>query len=360
MEAKFQINNNILSKDSKAYFIADIAANHDGDLKQAKELFRLAKASGADAVKMQHHNVKKYVSDIGFKALGSKQSHQASWGKSIFEVYKSAEVPLDWTNELVAWAQELKIDFFTTPYDLDMVDVLKNHVSAFKVGSGDLNWDEMLIKVARTGKPVIVASGACTIGEVQHAMSVLQKHTDQIALLQCNTNYTGSIENFKFINLNVLKTYATMYPDILIGLSDHTPGDVTVLGAIALGAKIIEKHFTDDTNRPGPDHPFSMDPKSWEKMVRDSRLLEAALGRSIKETEENEAETVVLQRRAIRVLRNMKKGQAIKRGDIEFQRPAPKEAYRPNDVTNVLDKTLSRDIGAGSHLSPFYFETGQE
>ncbi len=121
--------------------------------------------------------------------------------------------------------------------------------------------------------------------------------------MQCNTNYTGSIENFNFIELNVLKTYRKEFKNIVLGLSDHTPGHTTVLGAVALGAKVIEKHFTDSNEREGPDHKFSMNPTSWKEMVLRTRELERALGNDDKLIMENEKETVVLQRRAIRAKR---------------------------------------------------------
>ena len=199
------------------YFIADIAANHDGELPRAKKLITLAKKAGANAVKFQHHDVSKYVSDQGFKALGNKFSHQSKWEKSIYEVYKDAEVPLDWTEELKQHSSEESIDFFSTPYDLDMVDYLDKFVPAFKIGSGDVAWDMMLEKIALKNKPVLFATGASTLEEVIHAHEILSGINDKIILMQCNTNYTGSIENFRYINLNVLKTYATLFPNTILG-----------------------------------------------------------------------------------------------------------------------------------------------
>ena len=140
---------------------------------------------------------------------------------------------------------------------------------------------------------------------------ILALKTD-LALLQCNTNYTGSLENFKYINLNVLNTFKNIYPSMILGLSDHTPGHSTVLGAIALGARIIEKHFTDNCEREGPDHKFSMTPKTWKEMVDRSRELESSLGSGIKEIEKNELETVVLQRRSLRLKMISKKELSLK------------------------------------------------
>ena len=346
-----KINNNIISNDSQVYFIADIAANHDGDRERAKDLILLAKKAGADAVKFQHHDVNKYVSDFGFKKLGQKFSHQSKWDKTIFEVYKDAEVPMGWTEILKNYCDEIEVDFFSTPYDLDMVDHLDPYVPAYKIGSGDIVWDAMIEKIASKNKPVLVATGAANLEEVVHAHKLLVKLNPQIILMQCNTNYTGSIENFKYINLNVLKTYSTLFPDTILGLSDHTSGHETVLGAVALGVKAIEKHFTDDTTRQGPDHPFSMDPAAWKAMVDSTRLLEASMGGLVKKIEDNEKETVVLQRRAVRATRKIHKGEKLERNMIEFQRPCPRGAMKPNEFATNVGKTLKSDILEGKCLN---------
>jgi sialic acid synthase SpsE len=347
---EIKIGNKVVGYKQPVYFIADIAANHDGDINRAKKLINLAKEAGADAVKFQHHDVSKYVSDFGFKNLDGKFSHQSKWDKSIFEVYKDAEVPLNWTEELMDECNRINIDFFTTPYDLDMVDYFKDKVPAFKIGSGDLAWHSMLKKIAETGKPVLFATGAGTMQEVQTAMEIISSINKNIVLMQCNTNYTADNSNYKYIQLNVLQTYKTMYPETTLGLSDHTKGHVTVLGAVALGAKVIEKHFTDDTNRPGPDHPFSMDPTTWANMVNDTRLLESSLGHFTKEVQQNEKETVILQRRAIRVIKDVKEGDVLKVKDIQFQRPCPGDALSVNEIDKLLNKTIAKTINAGDYL----------
>ena len=347
---EIKIGKHTIGYNHPSYFIADIAANHDGDLERAKKLILLAKKSGADAVKFQHHDVSKYVSDFGFKNLGNKFSHQSKWKKSIFEVYKDAEVPRNWTTELKDYCEKIDITFFTTPYDLDTVDFINPYVPAFKIGSGDVAWHSMLRKIASTNKPVIFATGAATLQEVADAVKIISVYTENFVLMQCNTNYTGSDENFKYINLNVLKTYNTLFPDVILGLSDHTHGGVTVLGSVALGARVIEKHFTDDTSRDGPDHPFSMDPKSWKKMVDDTRLLEMAMGSSLKKVEDNELETVILQRRSIRIVNSIDVGDTIKEKDFQFQRPCPKDAISVNDFKLIIGKKLIKEIEIGDYL----------
>lgn len=356
MSNSIQISKTKIGFNYPTYFIADIAANHDGDLNRAKKLIYLAKESGADAVKFQHHDVSKYVSDYGFKSLGNKFSHQAKWNKSIFEVYKDAEVPKNWTSVLKEYCDEVDIDFFSTPYDLDMVDHLKDVVPAFKIGSGDVAWEAMLEKIALTGKPVLFATGAATINEVVRAVDVIKKYNNQILLMQCNTNYTASMENFKYINLKVIDLYKTLFPDLVLGLSDHTPGHVTALGAVALGARAIEKHFTDDTKRPGPDHAFSMDPITWREMVNATRYLESALGSTLKKVEDNEKETVVLQRRAIRVTKQFTVGETLVNGTFQFQRPCPPDAIHPNNILSIIDKPLRKEIEHGDYLRLEHFD----
>ena len=348
---KIRIKERLVGEDEPVYFVADIAANHDGDLGRAKKLIELAKAAGADAAKFQHHRVAHYVSKLGFESLGGQLSHQKKWDKPVFEVYKDAQVPLDWTAELKAHCDKVGIHFFSTAYDLEMVDLLDPYVPAFKVGSGDINFPQMLTRVASKHKPVLLATGASTMGEVQKAVGLIRGTNPDLVLMQCNTNYTGSADNFKYINLNVLKTYRQMYPDLVPGLSDHTPGHATVLGAIALGARVVEKHFTDDTSRKGPDHPFSMDPAAWREMVDRSRELEAALGSPERQVAPNEQETLVLQRRCLRACAQIKKGTLIPPAMIEFQRPAPPGSFEPSFIRSLVGRAATRDIREGEHFS---------
>ena len=168
--------------------------------------------------------------------------------------------------------------------------------------------------------------------------------------MQCNTNYTNEIENFKYINLNVLKLFKKKFKDVILGLSDHTSGHETVLGAIALGARVIEKHFTDSNLRNGPDHKFSMNPKSWQQMIEASRTLEKAMGNNIKKVEDNEKETVILQRRSIRAKDNIKKNQIIKKKDFDFLRPCPDDALPVYDFNQILNKKSKFSIKKGDYI----------
>ena len=333
------------------YFIADVAANHDGDLERAKDLICMAKEAGADAAKFQHFRAETIVSDVGFRSLGNQQSHQASWRKSVVEVYRDASVSVDWTETLKATCDKVGITFFTSPYDFDLVDHIDHYAPAYKIGSGDITWIEMVERIASKQKPYFLATGASTTDEVVRAIEAALAINPQIGLLQCNTNYTGDLENFRYVQLNVLKTYRSMFPEMILGLSDHTPGHATVLGAVALGARIIEKHFTDDASRVGPDHKFSMDPKSWLCMVERTRELELALGDGLKKVEENELQTVVLQRRSLRLVRDLPAGHVIVRNDLVALRPAPVDALQPYEISQAIGRPLRAAKRAGEHLT---------
>lgn len=332
------------------YFIADIAANHDGDLERAKDLIYMAAEAGADAAKFQHFKADTIVSDAGFKALGQQQSHQSKWKKSVAEVYQDASVPLMWTTALKETCDKAGICFFTSPYDKELVDHIEPYVPAFKIGSGDITWLEIIEHIASKQKPYIIASGASSMDDVHRAVDTALAINPQIALMQCNTNYTANLENFRYIHLNVLKCYRAMYPDMVLGLSDHTLGHATVLGAVALGARMIEKHFTDDIGRDGPDHGFSMTPDAWRAMVEATRELEHALGNGIKQVEANEIETAVLQRRSIRLLQDLSAGTELTREHLTVLRPCPVDAISPGMIAQVVGKRLAHDLKSGEYL----------
>jgi len=344
---KLNIGKRTIGDGETTYLVADIAANHDGDLERAKMLIHLASEVGADAVKFQHFRAPRIVSARGFEALGGQLSHQEKWKKPVYDVYVDASLPWEWTAALKAECDAAKIDFFSAPYDLETVDMLDPHVSMFKIGSGDITWPEILLAIAKKGKPVFLATGASNILDVQRAAHIILSVNPQLVLMQCNTNYTTDPENFNHINLNVLKAYRVMFPGVIPGLSDHTPGHATALGAIALGACVLEKHFTDDNGREGPDHPFSMAPGPWREMVARIRELEAAMGTASKSVCENEKETVIVQRRCLRASRDLKAKEVITREMIDVLRPAPADAIFPYQLETILGMRLRVDLPAG-------------
>jgi len=339
-----------ISANDPTYFVADISANHDGDIGRAKDLIFLAAEAGANAAKFQNFKAQTILSAEGFRDLKEKKSHQVAWDKPVFEVYQDASLPDNWAQKLKAWADEAGIDYFSTPYDLDFVEDLNPYVELFKIGSGDITWLEIIKKVCQTHKPIMLATGASDFEDVRRAVDCIRQYSNPLVLMQCNTNYTASHENFKYINLNVINTYRDCFPHSILGLSDHTQGHVTVLGAVAIGARVIEKHFTDDITRKGPDHPFSMEPSHWRDMVCATRDLESAMGNGIKVIEENERETAVVQRRSLRVKNDLAAGTIITREDLTVLRPAPANSLLPYELSNVLGKKLKRDFQAHEML----------
>src|SRR4030042_1730892 len=310
---EIMIGSHIIGLKHPTYFIADIAANHDGSLERAKQLIRLARQAGADAAKFQNFRAPKIVSDYGFTHLDGQVSHQAAWKKSVFQVYTETSIPFEWTPILKDECDKAGIDFFSAPYDFEAIDMLDQYVQIYKAGSGEINWIEALERMASKGKPFFIATGASDIGEVQRAVHAILKINPQLVLMQCNTNYTASPTNYDHLHLNVLTTYATMFPDVILGLSDHTHANAPILGAVTLGARVIERHFTDSNDRQGPDHKFAMNPQKWANMVEETRLIERALGSPEKVVAGNESETAVIQRRCLRAARDIKAGEISSR-----------------------------------------------
>ena len=347
---EIKIGTHTIGDNNPTYFIADIGANHDGELERAKMLIHLAKDAGSDAAKFQNFRAPQIVSDYGFTSMGSQVSHQSAWEKSVFDVYQDASIPFEWTPILKEECDKAGIDYFSSPYDFDAIDMLDPYVPAYKIGSGEIDWLETLERMARKGKPVLLATGASSIGEVQRAVQTILEINPQLVLMQCNTNYTGSPDNFDHIHLRVLDTYRSMFPDVILGLSDHTPGHATVLGAVTLGARAIEKHFTDDNGREGPDHLFAMNPTTWADMVARTRELERSLGNGTKFIARNEADTAIVQRRCLRAAREIYRDEILDRDMIDVLRPATLGAILPGELDLVIGTRALHNISAGREL----------
>ena len=345
-----KLGSKLIDKES-LYFIADIGANHDGDLKRAIDLIHMCKEAGADAAKFQNFQADKIVSKAGFENMQGKLSHQAGWKKSVYDTYKDASINKEWTRTLKDECDKISIDYFTSPYDFESVDLVDPYVDLFKVGSGDITWLEIIKYIIDKKKPVLIATGASSMDDVDRVMQMALGKTKDLVLMQCNTNYTGSKENFKYTNLNVLKTYAERYPDIMLGLSDHTPGHSTVLGSIALGGRVIEKHFTDDNNREGPDNAFAMNPVTWREMVERSYELLAAMGDGVKRIEGNEKDSMTVQRRCLRVNKDLNAGDVINENDLIALRPISPNGVDPYEKDKFVGKKIVNNIQAAEHLT---------
>jgi len=344
--------------DQPTYFIADVASNHDGDLERARALIWAAKEAGADAVKFQHFKARELVSGKGFENLKTSAEHQDGWGKSVFKVYEENEYQREWDVTLHAESEKAGVHFMTSPYDQEAIDSVAPLVAAYKIGSGDISTPEILRRVSSNPQPVFLACGASSMEDVVRAVDIVLENTPRLGLMQCNTNYTGSADNFHHINLKVLGAFSVLWPEMVLGLSDHTPGHSTVLGAVALGARCIEKHFTDDCTRVGPDHPFSMDPVTWREMAERTREVEQALGDGFKRVQDNELETAIVQRRSLYLNRDMNAGDVIQDEDLVSLRPAPQENFFPYERSEVVGKCLLSAKEKGDPLCRLDVGTG--
>ncbi|MAI90542.1 N-acetylneuraminate synthase family protein [Ponticaulis sp.] len=347
---EFKISDRTVGLNEPTYFIADIASSHDGELSRAKDLIWLAKEAGADCAKFQHFLARDIVSDEGFRSLGGQMAHQSEWKESVYEVFEKYQTPRDWTSGLVEECKKADIEFMTTPYDMAAIELVDPFLKAFKVGSGDVSWPQFIEEICSRNKPVFLATGAADMEEVERAVEAALGKTRQLCLMQCNTNYTGSLENFGNVNLNVLRAFALKYPGMPLGLSDHTPGHAAVLGAVALGACAVEKHFTDDNYRDGPDHPFSMNPVSWRDMVDRTRELELALGDGIKRIEANEVDSSIVQRRCMRLTKDIAAGEVLSETHLEALRPRPEGSVEPFEVDMVIGQPVKAALKKGDAL----------
>lgn len=338
-----KIGHRFVGEGHPTFFIADIGANFDGNLEKAKKLALSAKEAGADVVKFQSFLANKIVSQPSFARMKLHGVH-GTWKKPIDIIFKEAQFPREWHKTLMHYCRKIGVMFSSSAYDFAAVDLLDElGVEFFKIGSGDITWHEMLRYIAQKNKPVILATGDSTLAEVAEAVQVIEETGNKnLVLLQCITNYPSKIES---ANIRVLETYKTAF-DILSGYSDHSPGDVVVLGAVALGGCVIEKHFTLSKKDAGPDHPHSMEPREFKCMIERVRQLEKALGSRRKFVVEEERETVIVQRRSLHAARTIKGGERIKKSDIIELRPAigivPK--FKEHIIGKRVNKTISRNV----------------
>ena len=316
MIKSIKIGSRYLSTNSSCYIIAEIGSNFNGSISNAKKLIKLAKNSGADAVKFQSFVSEKIISRNGFK---KKLAFQAKWKKSVWDVYNEAQLPLSWHEELSKYSKIVGIDFLSTPYYCEAVDKLvKLKVPAIKIGSGEITNLEFLKYVSETMKPILLATGASTMKEVEEAVRVIKSTGNKkIILMQAITQYPSPITD---ANLKVMKTFRKKFR-LNIGYSDHSPGSLVLLASVAMGACVIEKHFTANTKLRGPDHVHSLNPTDFKQMVQDIRLLESAFGDGIKKIEKSERETRIIQRRGIWTIKKISKGEQFSKSNIDVLRP---------------------------------------
>jgi pseudaminic acid synthase len=333
-----------IGPDHPAYVIAEVSANHNGKLERALEIVRAAKLAGADAVKLQT-----YTPDtITLKSDSPLFRHggEGLWAnRDLYSLYQEAYTPWEWHPALKALADELDLTLFSTPFDHTAVDFLeKLEVPAYKIASFELVDVPLIQQVARTGKPLILSTGMGTLDEIAEAVNAF--HTaggKELALLKCTSAYPSPPAA---MNLRTLRDLHMRF-NVPAGLSDHSMGHTVAVAAVALGAAIIEKHFTLSRSDPGPDSAFSMEPAEFKVMIEAIRTAEAALGGIHYDPTPAEAESRRF-RRSLFVTRDVAAGETFTADNVRSVRPAG--GLHPRHLPEIHGKAATRDLVAGTPL----------
>lgn len=342
---RIQIGNHLVGTGMPVFVIAEAGVNHNGDVMLAKELIDIAAAAGANAVKFQTYSTDKLVSAEAPKA--EYQKRNADEDESQAEMLRRLELKRSDYEELVSRCLERGIVFLSTPFDEDAVDFLDAlGTPAFKLGSGDLTNLPLLEHVAIKGKPAILSTGMSDLEEVREAVKMMQKFgCTSLILLQCVSNYPADAAD---VNLKAMSTMANEF-SLPVGYSDHTEGIEVALAAAALGACVIEKHFTLSKTLPGPDHRASLEPSELKAMIAGIRKVEAALGTGEKTRTASEENTAQVARRSLTAARDISAGTQLTRDMIAIQRPGT--GLSPARISSVVGRRLRIDVKTGSQLS---------
>lgn len=305
---------------NKTIIIAEAGVNHNGSLDLARRLIDAATDAGADMVKFQTFKAGNLVSKRAQKA--EYQKINTSTGESQFEMLRKLELDEYAHKELIAWCRQRNIRFFSTPFDHDSIALLDRlGMEVFKIPSGDITNLPYLRKIGGLGREVILSSGMADLGEIEHALNVLENagiFRQKITVLHCNTEYPTPMSD---VNLRAMLTIKAAFPGIKVGYSDHTPGIEVPIAAVALGASIVEKHFTLDRSLPGPDHKASLEPIELTAMVTAIRNIEQAMGDGIKRPSPSEMKNKAIARKSIVAACPIRKGETFTEQNLAVKRP---------------------------------------
>lgn len=329
---------------NKCFIIAEAGVNHNGDINIAKKLVDKAKEAGVDAIKFQTFRAENLVTKEAPKAEYQKET---TGDGSQFEMLKKLELSLEDHITLKRYCEEKGIMFISTPFDFESVDLLeKTDVSLYKVSSGDLTNLPLLSYIANKNKPIILSTGMANLGEVEEAVETISKAgNDRTILLHCTSNYPTAYEE---VNLRAMLTMKEAFK-LPVGYSDHTIGIEIPIAAVALGAKVIEKHFTLDRNMKGPDHRASIEPDELKIMVRSIRNIELAMGDGIKRCNKSEENIRKVARKSIVAGRDISKDEVITINNISFKRP--EFGLKPKYVDLVVGKKARRNIKVNEFIT---------
>ncbi|UCF93636.1 MAG: N-acetylneuraminate synthase family protein [Desulfobacterales bacterium] len=341
---KLVIDGKTIHDNGDCYVIAEIGHNHQGKLATAKEMFRVAKECGADAVKLQKRNNRQLYT----RAMYNKTyDHENSFGLTYGEHREALEFGWDEYQELNHYARELEISLFATAFDFDSADFLaKLDVPAFKIASGDLKSIPLLVHIAKFQKPMILSTGGGTMEDVNRAYDAIMPINSQLGLLQCTSGYPAAFEE---LNLRVITSYRERFPNTVIGLSSHDNGIAMAVAAYMLGARIIEKHFTLNHTWKGTDHAFSLEPIGFRKMVRDLHRLRVAMGDGVKRVYESELNPMVKMGKKLVAARDLPPGHALRREDIAIKSPG--DGLPPYELDKVIGRVTLHPVKADEAIS---------
>ena len=328
---KLTIDGKVIQDDGNCYVIAEIGHNHQGKLEIAKEMFKVAKECGADAVKLQKRNNRELFTAAGYnRSYDNSNSYGATYGEHReFLEFGEAEF-----KELKAYASEVGITMFATAFDFSSADFLENlDMPAFKMASGDLKNIPLLTHVAKFQKPMIISTGGGTMEDVNRAYDAIMPINQQLCILQCTAGYPA---DFDQLNLSVISTFRERFANTTIGLSSHDNGIAMALAAYMLGARLVEKHFTLNHTLKGTDHAFSLEPTGFRKMVRDLERVQVAIGNGVKQTYESEIAPIIKMGKKLVTARDLPAGYTIQREDIAIKSPG--DALPPYEIDKVIGR----------------------
>lgn len=327
---------------SKVIIIAEAGVNHNGDFESAKKLILAAANAGADYVKFQTFKADRLVSKDAQKAEYQKANLKDE-GDTQYDMLKKLEMSEVWHYELIKYSNECGIKFLSTGFDEDSIDFLDSlNIDLFKVPSGEITNKPYLEHIAKKGKPIVISTGMSNLQEIKDAVEVIQNFQitkNQITVLHCNTEYPTPMQDVNLLAMNTIQNEL----GVQVGYSDHTLGIEVPIAAVALGACIIEKHFTLDKNMNGPDHKASLDPLELKEMVRLIRNIEFAIsGSGIKEPSVSEIKNIKITRKSIVAKSKILKGEKFTQSNITTKRPGT--GMSPMQWNHVIGKTANKDF----------------
>ncbi len=334
---KFKIGRSLIGENNKAFIIAEIGVNHNGKYSLAKKLVDQAVICGADCVKFQTFTANNVVTKN--TKLANYQMENKVKETNQFDMLKNLELSREDFKKIFLYCKKKKIEFLSTPASFQDVNFLnKLGVNSFKLASMHASEPEFIRYVASKNKPLIASTGMCTVDEVKEMVKIIKKTKNKkICIMQCTSNYPSIIEDS---NINVLKEYKKFR--YVLGYSDHTTSNISAITALALGARVFEKHFTLNKKMKGPDHKASANPKELKKYIQNIRLAEKSLGSQIKRPTKNEKNTRLLVRRSLAVSQKINKGEKVTIDKIKFIRPANGIQVKYLDL--VLNKKVKCDL----------------